>query len=80
MRRLSSAWLLCNEGLNRMNMMIQDLVDTARLEGGQFSLDLQPVELGKYFAEVIARSISASEISRIKLDIPPDLPLISADS
>ena len=36
-------------GAKRMNAMIQDLVDSARIEGGQIKLDLHPVQLAPFF-------------------------------
>ncbi|HEX2948863.1 MAG TPA: PAS domain S-box protein [Armatimonadota bacterium] len=63
----------------RMNVMIQDLVDAARLEGRQMQLQLQPIELAKYMQELLQRVATAMEVKRITVQIPPDLPAVTAD-
>lgn len=68
-----------DRSVQRMTMMIQDLVDAARLAGGQLSLNLQPVQLDCYLANLLARMKESIAIERITSDIPPDLPPVLAD-
>ncbi|MHB9025568.1 MAG: PAS domain-containing sensor histidine kinase [Armatimonadota bacterium] len=63
----------------RMNVMIEDLVDAARTEGKQLVLNRQPVELAPYLQDFLERSRTSMETERVCLDIPPDLPAVSAD-
>jgi signal transduction histidine kinase len=66
-------------GIRRMDVMIQDLTDTARAEGGQLTLDRQPVRLQAYLPELLARSASVLEVTRISVNLPAALPLVCAD-
>lgn len=66
-------------GIERMNAMIQDLVDAARAEGQQFALRRESVDLRAYLADLLQRSAIAMETARIHLDLPNDLPPVSAD-
>jgi len=66
-------------GAVRMNVMIQDLVDSARLEGGQLVLDRKSVNLRLYLDDYLRRIAVTMEIERIHVDLPDDLPPVSAD-
>ncbi|MHB9134497.1 MAG: sensor histidine kinase [Armatimonadota bacterium] len=66
-------------GSHRMNVMIQDLVDAARLEGGQLQLVLHPIDLQDYLANLLERLRTVLAVERIRLEIPPDLPPVCAD-
>ena len=63
----------------RMHVMIADLVDTARLEGGELQLSKQPVQLAAYLADLLTRVETMLDITRIHLDIQADLPPVNAD-
>jgi two-component system, OmpR family, phosphate regulon sensor histidine kinase PhoR len=63
----------------RMNVMIQDLTDSLRLESGQLQLTRQPVDLRALTSELLARSAEAMEVARVKVEIPEDLPPVDAD-
>lgn len=45
-----------------MNAMIQDLVDMARLESGQFKLDRVPIDLCDYLSDLKGRLSDALEL------------------
>jgi len=66
-------------GVRRMNSMIDDLVDSARIEGGQMQLDRQPVDLTAYLPDLLQRSAPVMPVARIHLEVPPDLSPVSAD-
>ena len=65
--------------IQRMVGMISDLVDVARLEGGQLTLTCQPVDLRAYLDDLLTRSAAVMDIARIQLEVPDDLPAIAAD-
>jgi signal transduction histidine kinase len=64
----------------RMNVMIQDLVDSARLESGQLRLERAPVDLRQFLHEYIERSASVMPTDRIGIHAPAGLPRVYADS
>ncbi len=63
----------------RMNVMIQDLVESARLEVGQLKLNLQPVDLGAFLADLQRRLRGALDVARVRLEVAPGLPTAWAD-
>lgn len=76
---LSASATAIDRATQRMNVMIQDLVDMARLEGGQLQLDLQPVALEAYLPDLLRRLEGTIDTRRIVTDIPDDLPPVRAD-
>lgn len=82
-------------GAARMNTMIQDLVDSARLEAGQLRLEKRPVDLRAFVSAFVSGlvrqasavvdlgqakvEISMMDAERIKVDIPVGLPAVNAD-
>ncbi|MFW5878415.1 MAG: PAS domain-containing sensor histidine kinase, partial [Myxococcota bacterium] len=63
----------------RMNVMIRDLVDAARIEGGKLSLELRPISLASYLDTLLERSDVMVEMERVRTDVPEDLRAVSAD-
>jgi PAS domain S-box-containing protein len=65
----------------RMNSMIQDLVDTARLEAGEMALDVAPLDLRSCVLELADRIgvAEAGSRRRIRLDSHESLPPVIAD-
>ncbi len=63
----------------RMNAMIQDLVDVARVEAGQLKLRLAPVDLRSFIVDLEDRLAGVLDTTRIRTKIPEDLPGVSAD-
>ena len=66
-------------GVQRMNTMIQDLVDAARLEGGQMQLTLQPINLAEYLHDLLLRAETMMAVERLHIALPDDLPRALAD-
>lgn len=58
----------------QMNAMIQDLVDTTRLEAGKLALDRGPVDLREFLTELIGRLDGVLEVDRIGLDVTATAP------
>ncbi len=63
----------------RMNTMIQDLVDAARSESGQLRLERQPVDLGAFVRDLKERLAASLETGRIEVRVPQGLPPVWAD-
>ncbi|MHB9026265.1 MAG: sensor histidine kinase [Armatimonadota bacterium] len=68
-----------HRGVRRMEVMIEDLVDAARLEGGALHLKRRPVAIGTFIHDLLKRSETVMETARVQVRIPADLPLASAD-
>jgi len=69
-----------NRNIRRMNVMIEDLVDMARLEGHQFALNLDTVYLQHYIPDLITRVQHVLPLQRVVTELPPDLPPARADN
>ena len=63
----------------RMNAMIQDLVDSARLEAGRLELHLERVNLVAFIVDLKERLAGSIETGRIRLVAPESLPAVRAD-
>lgn len=66
-------------GVQRMNVMIRDLVDAARLEGGPITLQCHVVALRQYLEEYLRRIATVFDLSQVQLALPDTLPPVSAD-
>ena len=66
-------------GAKQMNMMIQDMTDAVRQEGGQLRLERKNLALQRFFADELQRAATSMDISRLHLEIPADLPPVTAD-
>lgn len=64
----------------RLDAMIQELVDSARVRSGQIRLELRPVSVERVIPEILARNASAFDTSRIRLLLPGDPVVVVADS
>jgi len=67
-------------GVRRMTWLIQDLVDTARLEGGEIYLHLTALSLESFFKELLSRLSTALDLDCIGVTVPRDLPPVAADA
>ncbi len=63
----------------RMNAMIQDLVDMARLESRQLQLNTRSVDLHSFVEDLRLRLDGVLDLERVRVEIPPDFPPILAD-
>jgi len=68
-----------HRAVQRLNVMIQDLVDMARLEGGQMPLERQPVDLAAFIDDLLKRVKGTLDVGRIIRKVPTDLPPVCAD-
>ena len=67
------------KSVQRMNTMIQDLVDSARLEARPLELRRQTMDLVRFVAEVKERLTTTMETGRIRVLPAEGLPPVSAD-
>lgn len=65
--------------VNRMDLMIQDLVDATRWEGGQLELKCETVNLPRYLDDLLQRVSMTLAVQRVQLEMPDDLPPVFAD-
>ncbi len=63
----------------RMNSMIQDLVDSARMEAGQLRLERQAVELEPFVRELLAQQAPSLDVRRVQVETAEGLPPVYAD-
>lgn len=63
----------------RMNALIQDLVEMARLESGQFKLEKVPIDLREFLSGLKQRLFDVLGLQRVSVRMPVDLPGVSAD-
>lgn len=52
----------------RLEAMIQDLVESARLEAGQLPLDREPVELIAFVSDLLRRLAEVLDVSRVRVE------------
>ena len=67
------------KGTERMEAMIENLVEAARLEGGEILLEKEEVRLAEFIPAFLQQSSTALETSRISIDVPPDIPSVHVD-
>jgi len=63
----------------RMNAMIQDLVDTVRLESGYIEMHKQPTDLVQLVSDLVGRVGTVQDRARIKVEAPKPLPQVPVD-
>jgi signal transduction histidine kinase len=67
------------ENGRRLNAMIQDLIDSARLEAGELKLNREPVELPALVTDLRERVASPEDLPRIRVEVSGSLPPVCAD-
>ncbi len=63
----------------RMNQMIQGIVESAYLEARQVALDKAPVDVRALVSELLGRSEGTIDARRVEVDMPLHRPTIKAD-
>ncbi len=66
---------------DRINRMIQDLLDVAQIEAGRLSVWQKPVETSEMLEEAVASASSRADEEAVRLcgEIDPELPRVEAD-
>lgn len=77
----SSAELLTiiNEECDRLNHLVEEAAEMAKLEAGEIELDLAPVPVGEIVEASLAHCKTALAGRRVDVRISPDLPPVRAD-
>lgn len=70
--------LIDNE-CDNLQTMIGDILDSSLIDVGQLAVEPQPVRLSKLAREVVAEMQRHSEIHRLVIDIPADMPIVDVD-
>jgi PAS domain S-box-containing protein len=75
------AGTVISRSATRMNRLIQDLLDVARMEGGRLSIERVPVPAHAVVADALQAqaTLAASASVELRLDAPRDLPEVWAD-
>jgi len=63
----------------RLNRFVANLLDMARVEAGALKLNVEPVDLSDAVTSAAHDARRALEGHAVQLDVPPRLPLVSAD-
>lgn len=64
----------------RLDAMIQELVDSARLRNGRLRLDLQPLEIALFVPDVLSRNTRMLDTNRVRLLMPQISMTATADA
>ncbi|MGD8997189.1 MAG: ATP-binding protein [Anaerolineae bacterium] len=67
------------EESDRLNHLIDDLLDASRLEAGKLSLEMEPVALDELAERVADRFRTQTDIHDIRCDFAPHFPIINGD-
>src|SRR5436309_2293478 len=63
----------------RLNRFVANLLDMARVEAGALKLNIEPTDLTDAVASAVQDTRRTLEGHDIRLDVPPDLPLVRVD-
>jgi len=66
---------------DRLNILVSDILDVSRLESGKMKLNVQKIDFGKLFDEILSNFQKSAEENKILLqaELSPDLGSIHAD-
>jgi signal transduction histidine kinase len=67
------------KGAANLQAMVEDLVDSARIEGDKLILDRQAIELPDLMADLLERFEHVLPADRLEMQFPPGLPPVLAD-
>jgi two-component system, OmpR family, sensor histidine kinase KdpD len=70
---------IINEECDRLNHLVEDAAEMAKLEAGEITLDLAPVSPCEIVEAALAHSRAALAERRVDVRISPDLPPVRAD-
>lgn len=68
-----------NKDAQRLNRLINDMLDLSRMEAGRMTLDQQPTDLNAIVSDVADRIRPSAPEHRIAVDLDPALPTLPAD-
>jgi two-component system sensor histidine kinase KdpD len=65
---------------DRLSRLVRNMLDLGRIEGGALRPSLQLYELADVVEPVLARLGTATEQSKVEVDVPVDLPAVKVDA
>lgn len=70
-----------NEAGRQLLAMVNDILDLARVEAGQATLELEPIDLGAFVFQlmILARPLAAQNFNTLELDYPEGAGVIVSD-
>lgn len=68
-----------DEETDRLTLMVSNLLDLSRIEGGALRPDRDWHDLGELIRDTVARLASQTAEHPVKVDVPDDLPLVFLD-
>jgi signal transduction histidine kinase len=72
------------ENTERLNILVNDLLDLSRIEAGQVKLSLNPVDIAEIIDEALLEinrlTVAEKKSMRFDIQLPEDLPMIKGDS
>lgn len=71
--------LIIDEEADRLRELIDNLLDSSRLESGSLSMELEPVQVSSLIHDTISRTETAFPEIDLQTAIQPDLPVIQLD-
>ncbi|HEV8358974.1 MAG TPA: HAMP domain-containing sensor histidine kinase [Candidatus Thermoplasmatota archaeon] len=66
---------MMDRNIERLNLLVQDLLEVARLQTGRLPLDLQPLDLGRLAAEAVDSFREPARESGLSLEMPDGQPV-----
>ncbi|SHM99736.1 Bacteriophytochrome (light-regulated signal transduction histidine kinase) [Pseudomonas asturiensis] len=74
-RRISSAIDTMQQAASRMNVLLEDLLDTSKIEAGRYTITPQPLEVSQIFEEAysLLAPLAMDKSIEISFDAEPDL-------
>lgn len=75
---------IVRNNIDRLNILVDDLLDISSIEAGRIILEAQPIDLREIaediISEILSRSQSEHKLMAISLDAPKNIPLVLGDS
>jgi two-component system, OmpR family, sensor histidine kinase KdpD len=71
--------IVINEECDRLNHLVEEAAEMARLEAGEVELKLAPVAPREIVEAALAHSRNALGSREVRVEVPPTLPLVRAD-
>jgi signal transduction histidine kinase len=71
---------IIDEEADRLRELIDNLLDSSRLESGTLSMTLEPVRLGTLVKDTASRACALYPEMPLEIDIPDDFPILQGDA
>lgn len=68
-----------DEECDRLNRLVEEAGEMAKLEAGEFDLELRPVSIDEIIQSALAHSKTSLASRQVKVHLPPNLPRVNAD-